>query len=262
MHALCIQGFSKKPEWSLKPIAQTKEKYMSLTARFIVDFNRETEQPIFFTLRFVDSFQFMAASLDRLVKSIDRTNMQHARNCQYFNTLDDDVIFGKGVFPYSYLDSVEKLDAPELPAKAAFFDTLTNSLGITDADYDRAQRAWTGFRCRTFRDYMLHYLELNVLLLADVFENFRSKIYSLYQLDAANFITLPQLTFAAAFGLCEVYLLTDVEMYEFFERGIRGGMTFVNKHHLESDEHTSIAYWDENNLYGGALRQAFSCRDF
>ena len=51
-------------------------------------------------------------------------------------------------------------------------------------------------------------------------------------------------------------------MYEFFEQGIRGGMTFVNKHHLEADDETSIAYWDENNLYGGALRQRLPCGDF
>ena len=245
----------------LKPIAQTSEKYITLTARFVVDFD-EDDKPIYFTLRFVDTFQFLNGSLDRLVKSIDRASMQHIRNCQEFATLDEDVIYGKGVFPYSYLDSVEKLSERELPPKDAFFDMLSNSLGISDEDYARAQRAWRGFHCETFKDYMLHYLELDCLLLADVFENFRSKIYNLFQLDAANYITLPQLTFSAAFRSCKVDLLTQAEMYEFFEQGIRGGMTFVNKHHMEADENTSIAYWDENNLYGGALRQRLPCGEF
>src|SRR5271167_3331787 len=80
MHALCIEGFSKKPNWHLKPIAQTTEKYITLTARMIVDYG-QNGKPIYFTLRFVDTFQFMSASLDNLVKSIDRTRMQHVRNC-------------------------------------------------------------------------------------------------------------------------------------------------------------------------------------
>src|SRR5271156_6647352 len=261
MHALCISGFSKMQNWELKPIAQTKEKYLTLTAQMIIDHD-ESNRPIFFTLRFVDTFQFMSASLERLVKTIDQADMQHVRQCQYFSTLPNDVIYGKGVFPYSYLDSADKLDEPSLPPKAAFFNRLSNSLQISDHDYDRAQRAWTGFHCTTLGDYMLHYLELDCLLLADVFENFRSKICSFYSLDAANFITLPQLTFSAAFRSCKVDLLTDVFMYEFFEQGIRGGMTFVNKHHLAADNTTEISYWDENNLYGGALRQPLPCGDF
>ena len=49
------------------------------------------------------------------------------------------------------------------------------------------------------RDYMYQYLEIDVRFLADVMENFRKNIISLYQLDPINYITLPQLTFSAAF---------------------------------------------------------------
>src|SRR5580700_3563882 len=31
-HGLCLQGFALKPDWSLRPIAQISEKYISLTA--------------------------------------------------------------------------------------------------------------------------------------------------------------------------------------------------------------------------------------
>ena len=52
-------------------------------------------------------------------------------------------------------------------------------------------------------------------------------------------------------------------MYNFFEKGIRGGMTFVNKHLVRNEEiiHNNesltqhLAYIDENNLYGNALRK-------
>jgi hypothetical protein len=109
---------------------------------------------------------------------------------------------------------------------------------------------------------MLRYLELDCRLLADVFENFRKNTIAQFELDPANYITLPQLTFAAAFRNTRVDLLTDVDMYNFFEDGIRGGMCFVNKHLITADDNTSIAYWDENNLYGGALRQMLPCAKF
>ena len=37
MHAFCLDGFGRMPGWKLKPIAQTKEKYITLSARVEVD---------------------------------------------------------------------------------------------------------------------------------------------------------------------------------------------------------------------------------
>ena len=51
------------------------------------------------------------------------------------------------------------------------------------------------FECKTFRDYMIAYLKLDVYLLADVFEAFRSKTLKEDELDPVNFISLPHLTF-------------------------------------------------------------------
>jgi hypothetical protein len=107
-------------------------------------------------------------------------------------------------------------------------------------------------------------------LLADVFEKFRATMVRETLLDPVNYITLPQFTFSAAFRQTNCHLLTDIEMYEFFERGIRGGMTFVNTHLTtarnpetgDPNGSTYIAYWDENNLYGNALRQKLPCSGF
>ena len=90
------------------------------------------------------------------------------------------------------------------------------------------------------------------------------------ELDPANFITLPQFTFSAAFRKTNCDLLMEEEMYEFFENGIRGGTTFVNKHYIKAETKESgnpsssnyIAYWDENNLYGNALSQLLPCSNF
>ena len=264
MHALCIEGISQMKGWNLKPIAQTAERYITLTASVEVDRNIITGKPIYFTLRFIDSFQFLTASLDQLVSSLDKTTqMQHTSTLRLrYRNLDDDILFKKGIFPYSYLDDEEKLNVKEIPPVDSFFDMLTNSLHITDEEYERARKAFIQFKCNNLKDYLLRYLELDCLLLADVFESFRITSTQHTELDPVNFITLPQYTFAAAFKNCQVDLLQEVDMYQFFEEGIRGGMCFVNTHYTLADDNTAITYWDQNNLYGNALRQLLPCSNF
>jgi hypothetical protein len=46
------------PGWRLKPIAQTKEKYITLSAQVEVD-KDERGMPVYFTIRFVDSYQIL-----------------------------------------------------------------------------------------------------------------------------------------------------------------------------------------------------------
>jgi hypothetical protein len=263
MHAMCIEGFSQMKEWILKPIAQTKEKYITLTAKTKVGQDEEGH-PIFFEIRFVDSFQFLTASLNKLSSSLPHDKMHHAQlfRSQFPGQVDDDIIFGKGIFPYSYLDHEHKLNEFDLPAIDAFRDTLSDSLNITQEDYNRASRAWQQFHCVQFRDYLHRYLELDCVLLADVFENFRATALANTGLDPANFITLPQFTFSAAFRNVWCDLLTDPVMYEFFEDGIRGGMSFVNTHYVKADGDMYISYWDENNLYGNALGQLLPTSNF
>ena len=52
-------------------------------------------------------------------------------------------------------------------------------------------------------------------------------------------------------------------MYEIFQRGIRGGMTFANEHIVEYQEGENyLLYVDANNLYGNALSYPLPCSGF
>src|SRR5277367_1935361 len=139
MHALCREGLSKMKHWDLKPIAQTKEKYITLCAKFEVD-KDEGDKAIYFEIRFTDSFQFLTASLDKLSSSLDRSMKCHSEKVARRYQLDDDVLYSNGVFPYSYLDCLEKLNDRELPPIEDFYDTLSDSLRISQVDYELAQR--------------------------------------------------------------------------------------------------------------------------
>ena len=58
----------------------------------------------------------------------------------------------KGVYPYEYMDSWEKMDEQQLPPKEACFSKLTDS-GLSDEDYEHAQKVWRTFNIHTMRDY-------------------------------------------------------------------------------------------------------------
>ena len=93
---------------------------------------------------------------------------------------------------------------------------------------------------------MTAYLKLDVFLLTDVFEAFRRVALDEDKLDPVHFVSLPAMSFQSAFKMTKetIHLLNDPEMYNLFERGTRGGHTFVNKHHIKSetvgDEHVHL----------------------
>ena len=75
-------------------------------------------------------------------------------------------------------------------------------------------------------DYHNFYLLTNVLLLADVFENFRDACIQHYGLDPAHNYTSPGLSWQASFKIMDVDLLTDQHL--FIEEGIRGRVAMIS----------------------------------
>jgi len=86
------------------------------------------------------------------------------------------------VFPYEYIDSVDKLNETNLPPRELFYSSLTDET-VSDDDYQHATNIWRRFCIETFGDYSDLYLKTDVLLLADVFENFRDTCIQSYGLD-------------------------------------------------------------------------------
>ena len=77
---------------------------------------------------------------------------------------------------------------------------------------------------------MININEADVLLLADVFENFRDICIENYELDPAYYYTAPGLAWDTALKLTEVKLelLSDIDMIIMFENGIRGGVSMIS----------------------------------
>jgi len=126
-----------------------------------------------------------------------------------------------GIFPYEYCNSRPKLDDTTLPSKDTFFSSLTET-EIDDNEYNHAIKVWDHFKCETLGQYSDLYLKVDVVLLADIFENFRNICLSTYNLDPAFYYTVPGLSFDAMLKLTskKLQLLSDYDMILMIEKGI------------------------------------------
>ena len=176
--------------------------------------------------------------------------------------------FQKGVFPYDYLDKIERLTETALPDRAAFYNRLSDT-ELHWRDELHAERVWELQECATLRDYHDFYLKTDVVLLADFFEKFRTTCLESYGLDAAHYFSTPALALDAALKISGVSLeqLDNAPMYDFYESSIRGGISQISLRHAAantpaapeqydpSEPHVQLIYIDCNNLYGVAMSQ-------
>ena len=68
---------------------------------------------------------------------------------------------------------------------------------IIDEDYTHAKNVWDVFEIRNLGDYHDLYVQSGILLLADLFENFRDKCIDFYKLDPVHFLSAPGLAWQA-----------------------------------------------------------------
>ena len=98
----------------------------------------------------------------------------------------------KGVYPYEYMDSWERFNETSLPNKGGFYSSL-NMEDITNVDHRHAKRIFKSLNNKNLGDYHDLYVQSDILLLADVFENFRTKFIEINELDPAHFSSAPGL---------------------------------------------------------------------
>ena len=97
-------------------------------------------------LTFIDSFQFMSSSLDKLVSNLPKENLKYTS--EEFTGKKLSLMSQKGVYPYDFMDSFEKFNLTELPTKEQFYSTL-NDQHITNDEYDHARKVWKTFKIKT-----------------------------------------------------------------------------------------------------------------
>ncbi|CAG9825739.1 unnamed protein product [Phaedon cochleariae] len=185
----------------------------------------------------------------------------------------------KGVFPYDYVDNVERLDESELPSIQNFYNKL-NDTNISDDDYAHAQKVWESFELKSLEEYSDLYMRTDILLLADVMENFRASSLKTYGLDPAWYYTMPGYTWDCMLKYtgCKLQIIKDIDMVMFVEQAIRGGVSVCCNRYFSKDfmtefirvyrEHTSLwkikskAYMNKNLKNVGITQLIEVCKQF
>ena len=193
---------------------------------------------------------------------------------EFENEQEFNLLTRKGVFPYDYVSNINVLEETQLPPREKFYNKMTES-DISVCDYNHAQNVWNTFKCKTIGEYSDLYLKTDVLLLADVFLNFRETLMTTHKLDVCHYFTLPSYTWDAALMQTQVKLelLTDIDMILFFESAIRGGLSQASNRYSEANnkymsdydpnkQSKYIVYWDSNNLYAFALSKYLPINNF
>ena len=223
-------------------------------------------------LTFINSFQSMSSSLDKLVSNLPKYDLTYTSEVFKGNRLN--LMAQKGVYPYDFMDSFEKFNQMELPTKDQFYSML-NDQHITDDEYDHAKKVWKTFKIKTMDEYHDLYLGSDVLLLADVFESSRKTCLQYYKLDPCHYFMSLGLSWDAILKLTNIKLelMTGIDMFQFIEKGMHGGVSYIanrhgkanNKYMKEYDEKAPskyIMYLNANNLYGWAMSQYLPTGNF
>ena len=143
-------------------IPQNLEKYLSFS---------------FQNLRFIDSLQFLSASLDALVVDLKMDTKNLDYNFRHFfsefnNREDAKGLLQKNAYPYDYMDCETKFEETRLPPIDCFYSSIKNQ-GISQDEYNRACQLFDYRSLRNLGEWSDLYLKTDVLLLCSVFENFR-----------------------------------------------------------------------------------------
>ena len=269
-------GCSINEKENLKCIPNNEEKYITFTKTIITGqyTNKKGEvKDKSFDIVFKDSLKFMSSSFGALVNNLPKDAFKIL--LKYFTPKQAEILKQKGFYPYEYMDSIEKFNDTEPPPQKAFNSKLSGK-GISNKNYNHVWNVWNTFKMKIFKDYHELYNVSDVLLLADVFENFRDLCLKIYGLDPVYYFTAPGLAWDACLKITNIdlELLSENNMLLMFEKGIRGGISIISNRYGKANNKYMrkgfnknkpskyLMYLDANNLYGCAMSEKLPTHGF
>ena len=262
-------------EGNIDCIPNNEEKYISFSKTIktgeYTNKRGETKNK-YFKIVFKDSMKFISSSMEALVNNLPKDAFKNLE--KYFTPEQTKILKRKGFFPYDYLDNIEKLKDTKPPPQKAFYSKLSGN-GLSNNNYDHVLNVWKSFNMKTLKDYLKLYNESDVLLLTDVFENFRDLCLKNYGLDPVHYYTAPGLAWDASLKMTNINLelLTNIDMLLMVEKGIRGGISIIsNRYGKANNKYMKdfnkmepskyLMYVDANNLYGWAMSEKLPIHSF
>ena len=141
-------------------------------------------------LVFIDSFQFMSSSLDKLVSNLPNNALKYTSE-EIKNAKKLKLMKKNSVYPYEYMDSFNRFNEEKLPTKDDFYILLNDEHDL--------------------------YIKSDVLLLADQLENCRKTCMQNYELDPCHYFTSTGLSWDAMLKMTDIKLelIIDIDMFQF-----------------------------------------------
>ncbi|XP_046806281.1 uncharacterized protein LOC124419759 [Lucilia cuprina] len=248
--------------------AQYNDSYISLAKTINTDIGAKIE------IRLLDSSRFMPNKLADLVKTMKIKDFKIIKSMFPNDENKFNLLIRNAIFPYNYLNSMEKLSDTCLPGREEFYNHLSEKECSLE-DYKHAHDIWSTFKCKTLQDYLVMYLKSNVILLADVFENFRGVCKSSYSLDPCHYYTAEELSWDAMLKITKIKfpLITDKTKLTFLQKGLRGDVAVCAKRHAIANNKYLDDYNDQmpakyliqfkdNSWYEWAMSQVLPQSDF
>ncbi|XP_066590540.1 uncharacterized protein [Prorops nasuta] len=200
------------------------------------------------------SFRLLNSSLEKLANYVDQNNFTCLKSeFQDISLNAFNLLTRKGVFPYDYVKDLNVLNESKLPSQN---------------DYTHALKVWNTFNIQNIGEYSDLYLKTDVLLLADIFENFRKSCINNYRLDPVHYLSLPSYTWDVMLFYTDIKLelVTDIQGLFLTAEHRRFVYAKANNKFLSnynsSESSRYLMYFDVNNLYGWAMSQALPFGQF
>ena len=240
----------------------------------------------------LDSLSFLNDSLEKLVTTLVASNHPFPILRQWLTDEEKlGLLLRKGVFPYQFVDSFEKVTAAReaLPPIEEFYSDLSGKT-VSEEDYTTAKTVWSNFGCSSLTDYTKIYVRSDTYLLAEALLELRNNIFEEFKIDLAHFFSLPHMAKDIMLKMTKVEmgLMHDTDMINMVRSNIRGGLSYANIRHFDTEEgcenkrqalyvdqvrhitfflvvmfdSTLFPFFFQNNLYGEAMSCALPLDNF
>ena len=236
--------------YKMDVIAKTSQKFLSVKIKNLV---------------FKDTLNYMPFSLERLVSmlydgGVGEDKFVHTK--KHFPEQNKfQMMLRKGVYCYTYADTVGKLEN-SLPPIEAFRNDLTDT-DCSLSDYDYVSKVWEMFKMTKLSHLLSLYNKQDVLLLADVLNNFSLELHKVHNLEIVSYLTLSQYAQQAMLRYtgCKIERPRDINIILDLSSPLRGGFADTcslrlgvcnnqnTPHFNPSLPFSTIFYTDATSLY-------------
>lgn len=240
-------------------------------------FCNEKEAKFGFVRRFSGSLQLKFLDVEKFLneKILDDTILEDSKkkNLKKMFGQKFDLVKTQPVFPFSFIKDFTKLEEKFLPPRGGFFDQFQDE-EISEKEYLRCEKIWKSFNCVKVSDYVKVCLVSSVLLLEDIFENFRNLCLDKYRLDPIHYLTIASIAWDTMlkYTKIELEILQDKNMINFIKNNIRGGIVQCSKRYAiannqfcqynKTKPENFLVCLDANNLAGWAMSQKLPFSEF